>query len=140
MAHLEFGQDRLAQPHPLQALELAQRPVERPLEVQSTTPSAPAVELTIYITNMISNSYIGQISHDDYPTRESHNRRSTHNPYASCNIHAATPQVRTPRLGMLSALVRNYGDVLEGRQAAGANRLFSIFARRVARSLRVKVH
>src|SRR5216683_672639 len=102
MAHLEFGQDRLAQPHPLQALELAQRPVERPLEVQSTTPSAPAVELTIYITNMISNSYIGQISHDDYPTRESHNRRSTHNPYASCNIHAATPQVRTPRLGMLS--------------------------------------
>ena len=43
-----------------------------------------------------------------------------------------------PRL--LSALVLNYGDVLEGRQAAGANRLFSIFARRVARSLRVKVH
>ena len=26
------------------------------------------------------------------------------------------------------------------RQAAGANRLFSIFARRVARSLRVKIH
>jgi hypothetical protein len=34
MAHLEFGQDRLAQPHPLQAFELAQRSVERPLEVR----------------------------------------------------------------------------------------------------------
>ena len=29
---------------------------------------------------------------------------------------------------------------LEGRQAAEANRLFSIFAKRVVRSLRVKVH
>ena len=34
MAHLEFGQDRLAQPHPLQALELAQRPVQSPLEAR----------------------------------------------------------------------------------------------------------
>ena len=32
MAHLEFGQDWLAQPHPLQAFELAERSVERPLE------------------------------------------------------------------------------------------------------------
>ena len=32
MAHLEFGQDRLAQPHSLQTFELAQRPVERPVE------------------------------------------------------------------------------------------------------------
>src|SRR5713101_4472405 len=29
--HLEFGQNRLAQPHPLQAFELAQRSVESPL-------------------------------------------------------------------------------------------------------------
>jgi hypothetical protein len=34
MAHLEFGQDRLAQPHPLQAFELAQRSVERSLEAR----------------------------------------------------------------------------------------------------------
>lgn len=50
MAHLEFGQDRLVQPHPLQSFELAWRSVKRPLEarfvaeqvieVQSTTLSA----------------------------------------------------------------------------------------------------
>ena len=34
MAHLEFGQDRLAQPHPLEALELAQRSVQSPLEAR----------------------------------------------------------------------------------------------------------
>jgi len=32
MVHLEFRQDRLAQPHPLQAFELAKRSAERPLE------------------------------------------------------------------------------------------------------------
>ena len=34
MAHLEFGQDRLAQSHPLQAFELAQRSVQSPLETR----------------------------------------------------------------------------------------------------------
>ena len=34
MAHLEFGQDRLAQSHPLQAFELAQRSVQSPLEAR----------------------------------------------------------------------------------------------------------
>jgi len=34
VAHFEFGQDRLAQPHPLQALELAQRSVESPFEAR----------------------------------------------------------------------------------------------------------
>lgn len=34
MADLEFGQDWLAQPHPLQAFELAQRSVERPVETR----------------------------------------------------------------------------------------------------------
>ena len=34
MADLEFGQNRLAQPHPLQTFELAQRAVERPLETR----------------------------------------------------------------------------------------------------------
>ena len=34
VAHLEFGQDRLAQPHPLEALELAQRSVQSPLEAR----------------------------------------------------------------------------------------------------------
>ncbi len=37
MAHFEFGQDRLAQPHPLQAFELAQRSVESPLEARFVT-------------------------------------------------------------------------------------------------------
>jgi len=32
MAHLEFGQDRLAQPHPLQPLELAQSSIEVSLQ------------------------------------------------------------------------------------------------------------
>ena len=35
MAHFEFGQYRLAQPHPLQAFELTERPVETPLETRS---------------------------------------------------------------------------------------------------------
>ena len=33
MAHFEFGQDRLAQPHPLQAFELAFRSVDAAFEV-----------------------------------------------------------------------------------------------------------
>ncbi len=34
MVHFEFGQDRLAHPHPLKAFELAQRSVESPLEAR----------------------------------------------------------------------------------------------------------
>lgn len=34
MAYLELGQNRLTQPHPLRAFELALRPVERPLEAR----------------------------------------------------------------------------------------------------------
>ena len=34
MAYLEFGQHQFAQPHPLQAFELAKRPVERPVEAR----------------------------------------------------------------------------------------------------------
>lgn len=32
--HLDLGQDRLAQTHPLQAFELTQRSLERPLEAR----------------------------------------------------------------------------------------------------------
>jgi hypothetical protein len=34
MVHFEFGQDRLTQPHPLNAFELAQGAVKVPLEVR----------------------------------------------------------------------------------------------------------
>lgn len=40
MTELEFGQDWLAQAHPLQAFELAKRAVERPVEVPSVTEQA----------------------------------------------------------------------------------------------------
>jgi len=65
MAHLEFGQDRLAQPHSLQTFELAQRSVESPLEarfvaeikVQSTTPSS----ITIQHNKLFSNNVLGRV-------------------------------------------------------------------------------
>jgi len=45
MVHFEFGQDRLTEPHPLSAFELAQGAVKVPLQARFVAESIRYIEL-----------------------------------------------------------------------------------------------
>jgi len=82
MAHFEFGQYRLAQPHPLQAFELTERPVETPLETRSRAGdlvSGHQVHVTQNSGGVLMSRekrvFVGTSSGDQIPGR-SHSGRS----------------------------------------------------------------